>query len=324
MIARRFVQLLCAAILFATSPAAAEPGQIVLVGGQVVAGEIQEVAKGEYVIIKLANGDLRAFAWADIASLTFGAGGSVGASTAPPPVYQPAPTPPMVVYVAPPPPFVPPPRLPPPPRPRFEPAVTLGVRVGTMAAAGNVYGDDYYYDHHDYYRDAPGPELRMNDVAGWGWMVEGDLGYHFSPSWTIYGFWEHGKLDHGDLNRNWGHTNAVGLGINANTSPYDPFGFYFDVGAAYRWMEFTDASLDPNRVVTTRTTAEGFEYLKTAVGVAISMGHKFRLDPHVYTSTGYFTRFRGSGCADCFAGTRDIDYGVHWLSGIAVTGRYDL
>jgi hypothetical protein len=203
----------------------------------------------------------------------------------------------------------------------------LGARVGTMYAAGNVYGDYYdYYDHHYSYPPQHGPELHMSDVASWGYMFEGDLGFHFSPCWTVYGFWEHGELDHGDFNVDkWGHTNAAGIGATVNTAPYDRIGAYFDFGASYRWMTFTDVTVDPANPAFTRTTVEGFDFLRTAIGVSIAMSRTFRLDPHLYVSSGYFTRFKGATCpGGCSFDSQNIDLGYHTLSGIAVSGHFDL
>jgi len=300
-------------VLFATSVVQAEQGRVVLVGGQVLEGDIEQVVNGDYVIIKLANGELKGIPWADIDSFTF-----ASASTPPPPPVYAAP-PPAVWYGPPPPP--PPRRL-----RRFEPSWNLGVRVGTMAVGGNVYGHDHdYYDH-----DHPsGPQLRMSDVASWGWMVEGDVGYHFSPSWTVYALWEHGELDHGDLNSGsgrWGQTNAVGFGINANTAPYDTIGLYVDMGAAYRWMSFSDPILTQGTTTYGRSSAEGFDYLRIAFGMSINVAGDFRLDPHFYVSSGYFTRFHGSICGSgCSAyDGQGVEAGFHTLSGFAVSGHWDL
>jgi hypothetical protein len=168
----------------------------------------------------------------------------------------------------------------------------------------------------------------MADVSSWGWMFEGGVGYHFSRAWTVYGFWEHGELDQGELNSaggGRGHTNAVGIGVNANTSPAGPMGFYFDMGASYRWMNFADASTDPNVAPRTRTTVTGFDYLRAAVGVSINVSPRFRLDPHVYASSGYFTEFRGASChGACSYEGRSFESGFHTFSGVAVAGRWDL
>lgn len=306
--------------------AAADEGQVVLVGGQVVVGDIQQVVKGDYVLIKLPNGELKAIAWADIQWFRFGGMADGGWSAEPPPapVYRPAP--PMVVYAPPAEPWYPPPPPPPPPplRPPFVPAVTLGVRVGTMVVGGDAYGHDHdhdAWDHHD------GPRLHMSDIASWGWLFEGDLGYHFSPSWTVYGFWEHGELDHGSLNEGSGHTNAVGIGVNANVTPFSPAGFYFDVGASYRWMEVSGVTVGAATPIATGGTTElsGFDFLRAAVGVSLTMSRKFRLDPHLYTSYGTFTSYRGSGCpGGCSLDHQGFELGTHVVGGIAVTGRWDL
>jgi hypothetical protein len=320
MSARRCLHALsCAAVAFASSTVLAAPGRIVLVTGQVIEGDIQEVAKGDYIIVKLPSGDVSAVRWQDVDSYTFDV-----ATDKPKTAYVPAPPPPVYVYEAPPPRV----RVVLPPPPPFEPRWMIGARTGTMVGAGNVYGDYYdsYYDHY-HYDAASRPRLRVGDVAGWGWMFEGDLGYHFSPSWTLYGFWEHGELERGDLNASAGrsHTNAVGVGVQANSSPDGAFGFYFDLGASYRWMDFGDASTDPNFVPKTRTTVEGFDYLRAAVGVSIRMSRRFHLDPHIYSSSGYFTEFRGNSChGGCSYEGKSFESGFHTFSGLAVAGRFEL
>ena len=257
---RELATLVGIALLLSSSAAVAEPGQVVLVGGQVVTGDLQKVVKGDYIIIVLPNGDVKAIAWADIQSFGFAGGGAAEATAPPAPVYVGTP---FVPY------YVPPP--PPPPRVRFVPAWTIGARVGTMAVGGHVYGgDDYYYAHdHDHSDVGEGPRLRMDDIASWGWMVEGDLGYHFSPAWSVYGFWEHGELGNGDLNvGSRAHTNAVGVGVRATTTPLDVFGFYFDAGASYRWMDFSNPSVG-GAGSGTRANVEGIDFLRLSLGVSI-------------------------------------------------------
>lgn len=316
MVLRRILHVLaCAAILCATADAAADPGRVVLVGGRVVTGDIRQVVDGEFVVVQLPNGKVEAYGWPEIVSISFD---STAQPAPPAPVYQPTPPPPPV-YTGAPPPYPAPVFVPPPAPPRFEPALTLGVRAGSMTVGGDVYGA---YD--PYYGYAGGPRLRMADVASWGYLFQGDLGFHFSPSWTVYGFWEHGELDDGDLNRGWASTNAVGVGIHANTSPYGPLGIYVDAGAAYRWMRFADATAIPNAPVTTSTTASGVDYLRLAIGVSIRISRRFRLDPHLFTNSGYFNEYDGTGCAGCGIDARALDSGFRWFSGFAVAARWDL
>ena len=83
---RGFVSSLVGALLVLSSSAAvAEPGQVVLVGGQVVTGDLQKVVKGDYIIIVLPNGDVKAIAWADIQSFGFSGGGAAEATPPPAP-----------------------------------------------------------------------------------------------------------------------------------------------------------------------------------------------------------------------------------------------
>jgi hypothetical protein len=102
-------------------------------------------------------------------------------------------------------------------------------------------------------------------------------------------------------------------------------GFYVDMGASYRWMDFADAILGPVTAVRTNTTVEGVDYLRLATGLSIRAGHKFWLDPHFYVSSGYFTGFHGSTCpGGCTFASQGHDVGIHTLSGFAVSGRWDL
>ncbi|MGZ3418814.1 MAG: hypothetical protein ACXVEE_13160 [Polyangiales bacterium] len=335
--------LVCSSLLvpslFVSSSAFAEQGSVVLVGGQVLSGDIQQVVKGEYLIIKLSTGEVRAVAWADIGSFNFGGsvsvGGGGGSATPPPPppppVYQPAPPPPTVVYAPPPPPpsYVPPPPPPAPP-PTFEPAWNLGVRVGSMQPGGYLLGSGSDSSSSFY---STKPSVKMTDLASTGWMFEADVGYHFSPAWTFYFFWEHGELGRGDLNgaaSSGPSTNALGIGFNANTSPHGAVGFYFDIGASYRWMQIPSVATatDGNGVTATtdeKTTVQGFDPIRIGLGMSINVGRKFRLDPHVFASAGYFTKYTDSSCPNgCSFSDKNADTGLHTFAGFAVSGRWDL
>lgn len=333
----------CSSLLVISSAAFADQGTVVLVGGQVLSGDIQQVVKGEYLIIKLSTGEVRAVAWADIGSFNFGGsvtvGGSGGSANPPPPpppapVYTPAPAPPPTVVYAPPPPppsYAAPPPPPYAPPPTFEPAWTLGVRVGSMSPGGYIIGGDSGSSDYNIYSTSR--SQKMSTLASSGWMFEGDVGYHFSPAWTFYGFWEHGELGRGDLNGSAGSgpsTNAIGIGFNANTSPRGAVGFYFDIGAAYRWMTLEDVSTvddgSGNAVSSSnKITLQGFDPLRIGLGMSINVGSKFRLDPHVYASAGYFTRYTGGDCpSGCSFSEKGLDTGLHTMAGFAVSGRWDL
>ena len=300
--------LVCSSLLLVGSSAMADQGSVVLVGGQVLAGDIQQVVKGEYLIIKLSTGEVRAVAWADIGSFAFGGsvsvGGGGGTATPPPPpppppVYQPPPPP--TVYAPPPPPpsyaNAPPPPL---PRPPFEPAFVLGVRVGSMSPSSDLVGNES--NSNDAFGNRT-PNNQLKGYASTGWMFEGDVGYHFSPAWTFYFFWEHGELGRGTVNgyaSSGTSTNALGIGFNANTNPHGPLGFYFDVGAGYRWMKvpgFSPTDSVGNVLQNDDTsTLQGFDYLRIGLGASINFG-KFRLDPHIYASVGSFNKYTNS--SDC-------------------------
>lgn len=309
------------AALFASAGASADPGTVVLTSGEVIAGDIQQVVKGEYLIVKLPTGEVKAIAWAQIGSFNFGGSVQVGAPPAPqpppPPVYAPAPQPPPTVYTPPPPPpaYAPPPAPPPPPPPEFQPAWMLGVRLGSMSAGGYLTGD------------ADNGGVKLDEVVGPGWSIEGDLGYHFSPSWTLYGFWEHGQLGKRAVNESASRdpmTNALGLGINANTSPGGPVGFLFDIAAGYRWLQVpllsrtADGGIGMNDHV-----VQGVMPLRLGLGLSIVPARKFRIDLLGNVSAGTFTRRSGGDCPDGCS-LSDPEQGTYTFVGFTAGGRWDL
>ncbi len=317
------------ALLLAPAASAAEQGTIVLVNGEVVIGEIQQVVKGEYVMVKLPTGEVKAIAWAQIGSLQVTGSVAVpGPAPAPPPppVYapQPPPPPPAAVYAPPPPPppnyaYAQPPPLPPPPPP-FEPAFNLGVRVGSVTPGGNLAGDD-------------AEAGRFDRIASSGWMFETDAGFHFSPSWTFYGFWEHarfGKPSGSAVDAP--SANMVGIGMNANTSPNGPVGFYFDVGAGYRWLAVPTAvggsvsvggdgstSFTPT---IDKLTAEGFVPIRLGFGLSVVATKKLRFDAMVQASGGSFTKYKDS--SRCSGGCDIEERGTYTMAGLVVAARFDL
>ncbi len=304
------------AALFASADASADPGTVVLTTGEVIAGDIQQVVKGEYLIVKLPSGEVKAIAWTQIGSFNIGGSVSIGAPPAPqpppPPVYAPAPQPqppPPAVYTPPPPPpaYAPPPPPQPPPPPEFQPAWMLGLRLGSMTPGGD--------------RNT-GTALR--DVVAPGWLIEGNLGYHFSPSWTIYGFWEHGQLGkraQSEGASNAPTTNAIGVGMNANTSPRGPVGFLFDIGVGYRWMS-----------VPTQTGVgqyesfvhQGIMPLRLGLGLSVVPTRKFRIDLLATVSAGTFDRASGDTVCPDGCDLEDEQTATHTFAGFTVGGRWDL
>ena len=349
---RRFVMPLTlaatlAATLLSASVASAEPGTIVLTDGTSIGGDILEMVTGDHLAIKLPNGQIKTVAWADLASLQVGASGTIvlGPTTpqpvpvpppqpVPPPPVVYAPPPPPVVY-APPPPYVPPPpayvQPPPPPPERFRPAWTIGGRFGTISPGK---GGDLIGASND---GSAGDNTPVRSYVGSGLSVEGDLGYHFSPAWTFYGFWEHGFLGKGDLNSNAtddSSSNFVGIGMNANTNPEGPIGFYFDVATGYRWLSFAYSNASPNGVATNdgKVTFGGFEALRLGIGAAFVVNPQFRLDVMVTGSAGYFTRYDDSNNACGASPSGDNNCGkipsdrraIHSFSGLSVSAHWDL
>ena len=311
----------------AASVAHAEQGTIVLKGGEVLSGDITEVVNGDHIVIKLASGEVRAVAWIALTSLQIGAGGTIqiggGAPPPqpPPPQPQPQPPPPPVVYApAPPPPaygYYPPPPQPEPP-PRFVPRFTLGARVGTLIPGGSLVGGNN-----------GASDVAMTNFVHSGVGLEGDVGYHFGPSWTVYGFWELGLLAKGTAVGNPSETpisNFVGIGVNANTSPRGPIGFFVDIAAGYRWLTFSTES-NGN---TQKYTYSGVEPIRVGLGMAIVINQGFRLHVMAQASAGYFSSSSGGQDASTCTTSANCNNipsdsrSMHTFSGLTVGGQFDL
>ncbi len=339
---------LSAVVISAAALASAEPGTIVLNDGTSVAGEITEIVNGDHLSIRLPNGELRTLAWTQIATMQVGVSGTIvigpqPAATPAPPPPQPAPPPPVVYAPAPPPPVVyaPPPPQPayyppqyqPPPPPRFQPAWVLGGRFGTLSPGKNssLIGGSQ--------NGTAGDDVPLKSYVGSGIALEADVGYHFAPSWTFYGFWEHGFLGKGDVNSGVSgdsSSNFVGLGFQANTNPRGPLGFYFDVGAGYRWLTLSYATgqtgpgADPRYANEAKRSVGGWEPLRIGIGAAIVVNPQFSLDVLLHASAGYFSKMDDSaspcsGSGDSSCGSIPVDRrAIHTFSGISVAAHWDL
>ena len=328
---------------------AGENGTIVLTDGTSIAGEIIEMVQGDHLALRLPNGEIRTVQWSQLGSLTVSGsvviGGGAATPTPPPPqpipppappvVEQPPPPPPPVVYAPPPPQPTPYPDTPPPPPPeRFTPRWTFGGRIGPMwpGKNGQIVGATN--------NGLDGNNTPESAYVSSGIALEGDVGYHFSPAWTFYGFWEHGFLGRGDLNSGVSGeqgTDFVGLGFNANTNPDGPIGFYFDVAAGWRWLSVTVPGASPNGIATTNAneskyTFNGFETLRIGLGMAIVVDPTFRLDLIMSGSAGYFSHVDGEAtcpvtndgsagsCGDIPSDRRAI----HSFGTFTIAGHWDL
>ena len=292
-----------------------------LTTGEVLSGDISEVVNGDHIVIKVATGEVRVVAWVALSSLQIGAGGTIqigGGAPPPQPPPQPQPQPPVVYAPAPPPPAYgyPPPPQPEPP-PRFQPRFTIGARLGTITPGGNLVGTPALRN-----------EVPLTNAVSSGLAIEGDVGFHFGPSWTVYGFWEVGLLAKGSAVGNPSETpvsNFVGLGINANTSPRGPLGFFFDIAAGYRWLAFSAEQKGTSR----RYTYSGFEPVRVGLGMAIVVNPAFRLHVMAQASGGYFSSTSGQDASTCTtnASCNNIpgdSRAVHTFSGLTVGGQFDL
>lgn len=237
--------------------------------------------------------------------------------TAPPP-YQP---PPPTVYSQPPPPpaYASTPYLPP-PRPAFQPAFMLGVRFGQLNPGGDIGKDAN-----------SGSSIEMSQYATSGWSFEGDLGLHLSPAWTFYGFWEYGRLGRADTTRQPDQptTNAVGIGLNANTSPNSPVGFVFDIALGYRWMALSQSvsALDATgNVVTAKENfvLSGVMPLRVGLGLAIAPTRKMRIDLMGQFALGTFSQQTGGSACPNGCELTDSQQSSHYFAGLTAGARWDL
>jgi hypothetical protein len=304
--------------LLYTAIASADQGTIVLVTGQVLVGEVQQVVTGEYILVTLPSGEVKAIAWAQIGSFQVGGSATVstGNQTAPaPPVYAPAP-PSEPVYAPPPPPppnyYGAPPPPPPPPAPTFTPAWMIGVRFGSLVPTGDITGE------------GATPKREMGQYTKSGWSFEADVGVHLSPAWTFYGLWEYGALGRGDANNFGGENstmNTLGAGANANTSPHGPVGFLIDGAIGYRWFSFSSPGsfTDANgltQVGFNKVIAEGAAF-RLGMGLAIAPTKKFRVDVLGHMTFSTFRDFKGGGLENSAPGS-------NMMYGLSVGGRWDL
>jgi len=308
-------------VTLTTALAHAEKSTIVLVDGQVLVGDVTEVVSGDHLVIHLGSGETKAVAWLQIRSLQIGAGATIviapagpsprttsttDATPTPPPV--PAPTADGAGTIA-------------PPIVAFSPRFSLGARLTSLTPGGNVYGTSVTKGGVTV---VDGP--KMTDYVRSGIGIEGDLGYHFTPSWTVYAFWELGLLAKSDLvnaSSDTSTTNLVGVGINVDTAPRGPLGFYADAAIGGRWMTVSAPNGDGTF---RRETYTGFEALRLSLGIAVAIGRNARLLVAPTISIGSFTHSSGPGCSDGSACT-SIDESKrawHTFGGLTIGGRFDL
>jgi hypothetical protein len=172
----------------------------------------------------------------------------------------------------------------------------------------------------------------MSEYARAGLAVEGDLGIHFSPAWTFYGFWEYGMLGRGSANINAPDSsamNTVGIGFNANSTPRGPVGFYFDVAAGYRWFNFSspDINVDQFGNVTSnynRIIAEGWMPLRIALGMSIVLTEKMRVDLSGNLAVGTFSKMKGGNACSAGCTIEPENRGTHITTGLTAGVRWDL
>ena len=310
--------------LLVSTVALADQGSIVLVSGQVMVGEIQQVVQGEYVLVKLPTGEVKAIAWAQIGSFQVGGSASVstGNPTAPPAPPPPVYTTPPPSYGPPPPNYynAPPPPPPPPPRPAFNPAFMVGARIGSMAPSGYLTGGSIF----------DSSRVGMTEYAKAGLAIEADVGIHFSPAWTFYGFGEYGMLGRGSANAgapDASSLSTLGIGMNVNSSPHGPIGFYADLALGYRWFSFSQPYMTAGQTGASsgysRVIAEGFMPLRVALGMSIAVGEKARIDLAGQLSVGSFSKAKGGACADS-CDIPSADRGTHVTTGLVAGIRWDL
>lgn len=192
----------------------------------------------------------------------------------------------------------------------------LGARLGQISPGGNVFG-----------KEADSARVPLSNYASTGWSIEADIGLHFSPAWTIYGFWEYGQLGKGKntASPDTPQTNSVGIGLNANTNPHGPVGFLFDVALGYRWFNFSAARHDQSGAVAgwDSVVLGGVMPLRLGGGLAITPARKIRIDVLGQIAVGAFSQMSGASCpGGCTIDS--ADQGSHYFAGLTAGVRWDL
>ena len=295
------------AVLTFAGVALAEQGTVTLGNGNVVTGEVLEIVPNNHVTLRLPGGQVKAFAWVEVGQIGIGGqitiGGAPPSASPPPPppaapppaagpVYQPAPPPPPGYQQ---PAYGPPPPPPPPARRYFDPAWVLGVRVGTLLPGGNLIGRNSSSSSYGTTVYDNGEKVVASNYLKTGWSLEGNVGFHFSPAWTIYGYWEHGRFGNGADNASAtgdGVTNSVGAGLNANANPRGAVGLLLDIGVGWRWLQVP--SIDPVTYGSGNANLSGPDIFRGGIGLAIPLNDRVRLDLEGRMTVGVFTSHSGS------------------------------
>lgn len=308
-------------------------------GTDILSGTITQVIPGESLTLKLPNGELKTLKWSELLQLQVSGKIVIGPGAAAP---APTPAPPTTVVIAPPPPKY----APPPPAPVYTPPPA-------------DTSDEEHPTPHKHFRDrwalglglrfvSPGQQTAfvkdgpsMKDYLGGGTALETSLGYRFGPSWTMYGFFEYGRFRAGNSNAGGDQSissTAVGLGMRANTNPDGAIGFFFDIGAGYRWLTLPysgDASrVDGNGVTMMRegkTQFGGVEMLRLGLGLAVVASKHVSWNVAFTSSLGSFSKAKDSNGA-CMGGGAGHDCstipedrrGSFAFAGIAIGGQFDL
>jgi hypothetical protein len=323
--------IFAALVLVSALAFAGENGTLILSNGEVLSGEIVAVHQGDHVIIKLASGEVRAIAWAQIGSMQVGAGGTItiggtqpapAPTPTPPPTYQPPPT-----YNPPPPTYEPAPapvyRGPPAPPRRvyvWTPRIELGARFMNVWSGGDILGQGSSGGI------ATPSDLAVHDVAGNGVGFQLDAGLHLLPQWSLYVFWEHniyskGNLP-GDALTKTPYGNAIGGGVRWNSAPHHRIGLLLDLGLAARWIDFTMPQTGGSDAY-----ALGGEF-RMAGGLSIGSDPHFRIEPAAYFNVGSYSDFNFDN-SNCPSGAycSNIDpsqRGTYWTAGFQIGTHFDI
>lgn len=302
-----------AVVFLASSAASAAQATVVLRDGDIFTGDVVELVNGHHVTIRLANGETKTTPWDQVFTVKFDMdSGAKAASPSPAPLaLATSPSSAPVVAFAPTKPAADQPSSAPTTKSNgFDPRPTIGVRVGLLSPGGD-------------FLKANGRTFAARDLAGDGGLFGIDAGVHFSPAWTFFVAYEYGALADGkaagadDLSPT---SHYVGVGLKAHSNPRGA-GFFFDIGAGYRWLRF------PSKHET--SVAGGFEPLRVAIGAALVVDRRFRMDLALGTSVGSLTRFDiANGCVN--ASSSDCDsiptdnQTWHTFTSLSLGGAFDL
>lgn len=199
-----------------------------------------------------------------------------------------------------------------PPPPASHPELVFGARLGVVVPSGIVATGP----NPDSYTD-------MGTFASSGWAFEGDIGFHVTPRWTLYGFWEYDLFRPGTEAQSSPVSHYVGLGVNVVTSPRRAGAFVFDLAMGARWMRLVGTSTDPRTGNPHTSTIEYSDSVPVRLGCGLIMlsTRRLQIDLMGQLALGGFTKVAGGPSCE---GKCPIVDDLQFYGGLTAGARFAL